>query len=114
MHIFTKLLLANCFGIILNDTLEVLLRVFMGLKYDDVTFWEEVPQQKGVETGEYCQSVKSLDVLSTVKHGCSGKDDPGEDQQEQAEGYCFGLIVIFWEIFSHVGENEAKAAQGHK
>ena len=34
-----KLLLADCFGIILNETLEVFLRVFVRLKYDDVTFW---------------------------------------------------------------------------
>ena len=95
----------------MNEILEVLLCVFVGLKNDDVTFWEEVKQQKGVETGEYCQSIKSLVVLTTVKYMYSGKDDPGEDQQEQAEGYCFGLIVIFWEIFSHVGENEAKRAQ---
>ena len=108
------MLLAHCFSIILNDTLEVLLGVFVRLKNDDVTFWEEIPQQKGVETGEYCQSVKSFNVLATIKYTHSGKDDPGEDQQKQAEGYCFGLIVIFWEIFSHVGENEAKAAQGQK
>ena len=45
-HIYVKLLLAHCFGIILNDTLEVLLCVFVELKYDDVTFWEKIPQQK--------------------------------------------------------------------
>ena len=103
--------MADCFGIILNETFEVLLRVFVRLKNDDVTFWEEIPQQKGIETGENCQSVKSLDVLATVQNVYSGKHDPGEDQQEQAEGYCFGLIVIFWEVFSHVGENKAKGAQ---
>ncbi len=51
-NIYWKLLLANCFGIILNETLEVLLGVFVGLKNDDVAFWEEIKQQKGVETGE--------------------------------------------------------------
>lgn len=30
-----------------------------------------------------------------VKYVHCGKDDPGEDQSEQSEGYCFGLIVIF-------------------
>ena len=62
------LLLANCFGITLNETLKVLLCVSVGLKNDDVTFWEEIPQQKGVETGKYFQSIRSLNVLSTVKY----------------------------------------------
>ncbi len=42
--------------------------VFVWLKNDDVTFWQEIKQQKGVETGEHCKSIKSLDVLATVKH----------------------------------------------
>ncbi len=108
------MLLTNCFGVILNETLKVLLCVFIRLKNDDVTFWQEIKQQKGVETGEHCQSIKSLDVLATVKHIYSSKDDPGEDQQEQAEGYGLSLIVIFWEIFPHVGENEAEEAQTYK
>jgi len=85
--------------------------VSVGLKNHDVAFWKEVPQEKGVETGEYGQSVQYWDVLSMIKHICSGKGDPCEDQQEQTEGYCFGLIVIFREVFPHVGENKAKEAQ---
>ena len=106
--------MAYSFGIVLNETLEVLLCVFLGLEDDDVTFWQEVPQQKGVETGEHCHSVMSLEVTSPVKHVLSGKDDPGEDQQQQTERYRFGLVVIFGEVFPHVRENKAKQAQTYK
>ena len=82
----------------------------MGLKNDDVTFWEEIPQQEAVEATQYCQCIKNLNVFATIKHIHGGKYDPGEDQQEQAEGYCFGFIVIFGEVFTHVGENETKGA----
>lgn len=51
-------LLTNCFGIVLNNTLKVMLCVFAGMKYINVTFWKEIPQQKRIKTGEYCQCVK--------------------------------------------------------
>ena len=105
------LLLANGFGVVLNQALEVLLRVPVRLKDDDVTFWEEIPQEKAVDAGEHGQGVQGVDVFALVKRGRGGKDDPGEDQQEQAEGYGFGLVVILREVFPHVGESEAQHAQ---
>lgn len=73
-------LLTDCFGIVLNETLEILLCVFIGLKKDDVTFWKEVPDQEIVQTQENSDSIQSLDVLSTVKHIYSYEDGPGEGQ----------------------------------
>lgn len=59
----------------------------MGLKNYHVTLWQEIPPQERVKTREHCQSVEGVDVLPTVEREHCGKDDPGEDQQEQAEGY---------------------------
>lgn len=73
-------LLTNSFGIVLNETLEVLLSVLLWLKNNNIAFWEEIPKQKSVETGQYRKCIKRLDVLSTVQHQQTGKDDPGEDQ----------------------------------
>lgn len=105
-------LVAHGFGVILNETLEVLLRIFVRLENDDVTFRQEVPHEEPVEAAEHRQSVERLDVLAVVKYVFCGKDDPGENKQQQAEGDGFGLVVVFGKIFPHVGEDEAKGAQG--
>lgn len=81
------LLLTNSLGIALNETLEVLLSVLLGLKNNNIAFWEEIPKEKSVETGEHRKSIKCLDLLSMVQDQQSGKKDPGENQKEQAEGY---------------------------
>lgn len=73
-------LLTNSFGIVLNETLEVLLSVLLWLKNNNIAFWEEIPKQKSVETGQYRKCIKGLDVLSTVQHQQTGKEGPGEDQ----------------------------------
>lgn len=91
--------------------MEVLLCVFVRLKNHNVTFGKEIPQQKAVETGEHCQALQRLNVLPMIKDSPSGKDDPGEHQQEETKGYCFGFIIIFWEVFSHIRENKAKSTQ---
>lgn len=51
-------LLTNSFGIVLNKTLEVLLSVLLWLKNNNIAFWEEVPKQKSIETGEYREGIK--------------------------------------------------------
>lgn len=73
-------LLTNSFGIVLNETLEVLLSVLLWLKNNNIAFWEEIPKQKSVETGQYRECIKRLDVLSTIEHEQCGENDPGEDQ----------------------------------
>lgn len=92
----------------------MLLGVFLGFKKDDVAFREKIPQQERVQTGEYSQSIHGMDVLTMIEHAYSGKSDPGEDQQQEAECYCFGFIVVFWKVFSHVRKNKTKTAQNRE
>lgn len=78
-------LLTNSLGIVLNETLEVLLSVLLWLENNNIAFWEEIPKEKSIETGEHRKSIKCLDVLPTVQDQQSGKKDPGENQQKQTE-----------------------------
>lgn len=105
------MLLIDCIEVVHSQTLKVLLCVFLRLENNNVAFREKVPNKKRVEAEENGQSMKYLDVLSPVKYVDSDKDDPGQIEQKQTKSYGFGLIVILWELFSHVGEDKAEQAQ---
>ena len=39
------------------------------------------------------------------------EEDPGEDEQQQAEGDGLGLVVVLGQVFPHVGQSETEDYQ---
>ena len=104
-------LAADLLGVIVDKFLEVVRRVILGLEQDDVALWQEVAHQDGVQAEEHGQGVEGLDVLAVVDAVLCEEEDPGEDEQQQAERDGLGLVVVLGQVFPHVGQSETEDDQ---
>lgn len=74
---------------------------------NDIAFREEVTKEYTIQTAQHRERIDGECVLSFGRQVHCQRDDPRDEEDQQAESDRFTLVVVFGQVSSHVGKTKA-------
>lgn len=95
----------------LNTVLKMGRCVHLWLQDNNINFGQEVAPKEGQDT-EQCGKHLCCNGEGASAIEVYGEEaDPGDHVHHETEGDALGLVVVGWQVFAHITENEAEDAE---